>query len=314
MISSHRTPRGVSSKPGAAIGSAGCAVEADLDRNGVINQLDYDISIADDGKSSSGGVGEAGLFSRGVRNSVGYCGYIYNEDSGLYTVRFRTYSPTLGRWLERDPAGYVDGMGLYEYVRGGPIAAVDPWGLQAGSLFAPPHGNQIYPKDHPRPALPDRWGTRKPFDPTTVNPGHRLIDPPPVPSPSDFMPGCQDCDRVPIWDCTAPLRGRWYWEHFCSVWRCIRGLGLSCIGWDPNHAVICLDGPWRNCISPCKKRGMISPWPASTLAVGHGDCVKRMVCPSERQRLKNQVGQEHGFNFFWGNCHQWRTSQRWHAW
>jgi hypothetical protein len=46
-------------------------------------------------------------------------------------VRFRSYSPTLGRWLERDPAGYVDGMDLYEYVRGGPIAAVDPSGRWA---------------------------------------------------------------------------------------------------------------------------------------------------------------------------------------
>jgi RHS repeat-associated protein len=115
-------------RTGATIGTAAYVVEADLDRNGVINQVDYDISIADDGKSSSGGVGEAGLFSKGVRNSVGYCGYIYNEDSGLYTVRFRTYAPTLGRWLERDPAGYVDGMGLYEYVRGGAIDAVDPSG------------------------------------------------------------------------------------------------------------------------------------------------------------------------------------------
>ena len=118
---------------GATIGTASYVVEADLDRNGVINQLDYDICIADDGKSSSGGVGEAGLFSRGVRNSVGYCGYIYNEDSGLYTVRFRTYSPTLGRWLERDPAGYVDGMDLYEYVRGGAIDAVDPSGLSTAT-------------------------------------------------------------------------------------------------------------------------------------------------------------------------------------
>ncbi|MFN5496261.1 MAG: RHS repeat-associated core domain-containing protein, partial [bacterium] len=42
-------------------------------------------------------------------------------------------SPTLGRWLERDPAGYVDGMGLYEYVRGGPIAAVDPSGLSTAT-------------------------------------------------------------------------------------------------------------------------------------------------------------------------------------
>jgi RHS repeat-associated protein len=116
-------------RTGAAIGTATYVVEADLDRDGKITQTDYDICIADDGKSSSGGVGEAGLFSKGVRNSVGYCGYVFNEDSGLYTVRFRTYSPTLGRWLERDPAGYVDGMDLYEYVRGGPITAVDPWGL-----------------------------------------------------------------------------------------------------------------------------------------------------------------------------------------
>jgi RHS repeat-associated protein len=119
-------------RTGAAIGTAAYVVEADLDRDGKITQTDYDICIADDGKSSSGGVGEAGLFSRGVRNSIGYCGYVFNEDSGLYTVRFRTYSPTLGRWLERDPAGYVDGMGLYEYVRGGPIAGVDPWGLVDG--------------------------------------------------------------------------------------------------------------------------------------------------------------------------------------
>ena len=117
-------------RTGATIGTASYVVEADLDRDGKITQTDYDISIADDGKSSSGGVGEAGLFSKGVRNSIGYCGCVYNEDSGLYTVRFRTYSPTLGRWLERDPAGYVDGMGLYEYVRGGAIDAVDPSGLE----------------------------------------------------------------------------------------------------------------------------------------------------------------------------------------
>ena len=113
---------------GAAIGTAAYVVEADLDRNGKITQTDYDICIADDGKSSSGGVGEAGLFSKGFCNSIGYYGYVFNEDSGLYTVRFRTYSPALGRWLERDPAGYVDVMDLYEYVRGGAIDATDPLG------------------------------------------------------------------------------------------------------------------------------------------------------------------------------------------
>jgi RHS repeat-associated protein len=96
---------------GAAIGTAAYLVEADLDRNGVINQSDYDIAVADDGKSSSGGVGEAGLFAKGVRNGVGYCGYIYNDESGLYTVRFRSYSPTLGRWLESDPVSMWMGWG-----------------------------------------------------------------------------------------------------------------------------------------------------------------------------------------------------------
>jgi len=122
----------IRSRLNTTIGSSGYVVEADLDRDGKVAQSDYDIAVADDGKSSSGGVGEAGLFAKGVRNGVGYCGYIFNDESGLYTVRFRSYSPTLGRWLERDPAGYVDGMGLYEYVRGGPIAAVDPWGLVDG--------------------------------------------------------------------------------------------------------------------------------------------------------------------------------------
>jgi len=123
----------IRSRLNTTIGSAGYVVEADLDRDGKVAQSDYDIAIADDGKSSSGGVGEAGLFAKGVRNGVGYCGYIFNDESGLYTVRFRSYSPTIGRWLERDPAGYVDGMGLYEYVHGGPITAVDPSGLSTAT-------------------------------------------------------------------------------------------------------------------------------------------------------------------------------------
>ncbi|QOV92115.1 RHS repeat-associated core domain-containing protein [Humisphaera borealis] len=50
----------------------------------------------------------------------------------LYDVRNRFYSPTLMRWMQEDPAGYVDGASLLQYVGGNPIAFVDPWGLQAG--------------------------------------------------------------------------------------------------------------------------------------------------------------------------------------
>jgi RHS repeat-associated protein len=142
---------------GTKIGASGYIAEADLDRDGKITQADYDICIADWGQKSIGGVGEAALFSAGVRNDVGYCGYIYNLETGLYTVRFRTYSPTLGRWLTRDPDGtapnrlpvsvvrrsslgvltqYADGPNLFQYCIGDPVSFTDYLGLQ-GSLCGP---------------------------------------------------------------------------------------------------------------------------------------------------------------------------------
>lgn len=39
------------------------------------------------------------------------------------------YSPSLGRWVQQDPTGYVDGMNLYQYVASQPVVAVDPRGL-----------------------------------------------------------------------------------------------------------------------------------------------------------------------------------------
>jgi len=47
----------------------------------------------------------------------------------MYLARNRWLSPPLGRWIERDPLGYVDGMGLNEYVRSRPLDGLDPTGL-----------------------------------------------------------------------------------------------------------------------------------------------------------------------------------------
>jgi RHS repeat-associated protein len=58
-----------------------------------------------------------------------YSGYRLDPESGLYQVRYRQYHPTLGRWVQRDPLGYDDGMNLYEYVKSGPFAYTDPYGL-----------------------------------------------------------------------------------------------------------------------------------------------------------------------------------------
>lgn len=43
--------------------------------------------------------------------------------------RARQYSPMHGRWLQRDPLIYVDGMNLYEYVASRPSTRSDPTGL-----------------------------------------------------------------------------------------------------------------------------------------------------------------------------------------
>jgi len=67
------------------------------------------------------------------KNEILYCGYPYDHESRLYHVRHRSYHPTLGRWMQRDPIGYADGMSLYEYVRSDPIGSLDPWGEAAQS-------------------------------------------------------------------------------------------------------------------------------------------------------------------------------------
>jgi len=65
-----------------------------------------------------------------VANELLYCGYRRDTETGLYHIRHRTYHPHLGRWLQRDPIGYVDGMSLYEYCRSGPVVLIDPFGRE----------------------------------------------------------------------------------------------------------------------------------------------------------------------------------------
>ncbi len=62
-------------------------------------------------------------------NPFMWTGQRHDVAIGLYHFPFRTYSPRLGRWLQRDPLGYVDGVNMYEYVSCSPLAWVDPLGL-----------------------------------------------------------------------------------------------------------------------------------------------------------------------------------------
>jgi len=67
---------------------------------------------------------------------IGHQGLMHDKEFGLIYNRARYLSPKLGRFLQRDPMGYVDGMNLYEYVGSGPVTYLDPPGKAAGAAAA----------------------------------------------------------------------------------------------------------------------------------------------------------------------------------
>lgn len=66
----------------------------------------------------------------------GYRGGLLLNDRDLYLMSSRAYLPALGRFLQRDPAGYVDGTNLYTYALGAPTIAMDPTGLASTEIDA----------------------------------------------------------------------------------------------------------------------------------------------------------------------------------
>ncbi len=63
-------------------------------------------------------------------NPFMWTGQAFDQNTRQYHFWARAYSPHLGRWLQRDPLRYVDGVGLYEYAISDPVGFVDPAGLR----------------------------------------------------------------------------------------------------------------------------------------------------------------------------------------
>ena len=74
---------------------------------------------------------EAGSWSSPYRFSTKE----WDDDSGLYYFGARYYSPEIGRWTQRDPAGVEDGLNVYLYADCEPVVRTDSWGLACGVYY-----------------------------------------------------------------------------------------------------------------------------------------------------------------------------------
>lgn len=67
-------------------------------------------------------------------SDLGFTGYYYHKDGGLYLTLYRAFNPNTGTWLNRDPIEEAGGINLYAYVNGNPVNLIDPLGSSWWSI------------------------------------------------------------------------------------------------------------------------------------------------------------------------------------
>ncbi len=95
----------------------------------LIEQYSYDIFGQPTIENASGTV----ISTSAYNNRFLFTGREYVATLGLYNYRTRTYSPSLGRFLQPDTIGHAgDAYNIYRYCANNPVNATDPSGLYTG--------------------------------------------------------------------------------------------------------------------------------------------------------------------------------------
>jgi RHS repeat-associated protein len=104
-----------------------------------------------------------------------YTGQLMLGEAQLYDYKARAYSPSLGRFMQTDPAGYASDLNPYAYVGNGPLGLTDPSGM-------------INPEEDPQEE-PSCSGEGNCVPPPNSIPGETwLCWSEPCSSPTDFPP------------------------------------------------------------------------------------------------------------------------------
>ena len=88
-------------------------------------------------------------------NSLWFTGARWDPESGNYHMRARQYEPKTGRFVSRDPLGYVDGPNAYTYGFSDPANWTDPMGLEAGGGGGAGGGMPMSGSPMPASFMPD---------------------------------------------------------------------------------------------------------------------------------------------------------------
>jgi RHS repeat-associated protein len=92
----------------------------------VVETYDYD----EYGKATIRDNAGAVITSSRIGNFFTFTAREFDAETGLLYYRARYYDPTAGVFLQRDPAGFVDGYNLYGYAGNSPLSFRDPFGLE----------------------------------------------------------------------------------------------------------------------------------------------------------------------------------------